>query len=122
MKHIIPHLARLILNRPAKPSTSTHVEPLVDEDLTSSIIEPRVELVDDTLVPDDGEQPASDRSCRDDSEDGEPQEGRGVYQGGLADLGNGVGELDLASRRSRGWRGGHGWATVLSALWMQDDV
>lgn len=86
---------------------STHVEPLVDEHFTSPIIEPRVELVDDTLVPDDGEQPASDRSCRDDGEDGEPQEGRGVYQGSLADLGDGVGELDLASRRYRGWRGGH---------------
>lgn len=60
-------------------------------------------------MPDDGEQPASDCSCRDDGEDGEPQEGRGVYQGGLADLGNGVGELDLAPRRSRGYGGGHGW-------------
>lgn len=112
----------MILNRPAKPSTSTHVEPLVDEDLTSSIIEPRVELVDDTLVPDDGEQPASDRSCRDDSEDGEPQESRGVYQGGLADLGDGVGELDLASRRSRGYGGGHGREILPSGLWLQDDV
>lgn len=65
-------------------STDTHVEPILDEHLARPKVEPRVELVDDTLVPDDRKQPARYRSAGDGGEDGESKQCRGVDEGGLA--------------------------------------
>jgi len=73
--------------------TVTHIKTLVYEHLGSSKVEPRVKLVDDTLMPNDGKQSTGDSGGRYDGQDRKPQECRCIDKRCLADSRNRVGHL-----------------------------